>query len=440
MARPLGLAGALISLVTLLAYAFDFEPMYRPITDGPATHPLTAVMLGMIGIGLVFYQRNAKNHITLISMTIAMCIGGVRLFEIYSGYQLLDQFSPFHPQLETAAMSGHPIKMGWNTASAGILASIAMMLIIRKRFTSGQVVSVIAILFPFIGLTGFAYGIQKFYGQMSMTTVLIATPVVAGVMLQSAHRGLLRHILNPWIGGRLARLQLALGATIPAMLGYFVVKAATGHPLDTFGIYVVLISTFISGLVTYSAVIHERYDRLRRIAERKLEQDALEDALTKLPNRRLLFAHGEQLLSRCSRNSETMTVLMLDIDYFKSVNDTFGHKMGDQVLKKLAELIPALLRQQDLMARYGGEEFAILLPGTPAEGGKLIAEKIIAAVVQSTFPHHKQITVSIGCAEYSKPQTFSELLSAADKQLYLAKQNGRNQVMVENQVRLDSVT
>lgn len=429
MAKPLAQISAFSCFTVLAAYAFDVEKVFRPLTNGPATHPMTAIMLGLMAIGVSCFNRHSKNILTLSCSIAALILAIWRLYEInFLADSLIDNISPFQRVLESAAQAGKPIKMGWNTALFGILACASVILTVRRQFTAAQISLAIGLTLPFIGLTGFAYGINKFHGQMSLTTIFIIIPLAHGILFQSAHRGALRHILNPWIAGKLARIQLSCGLLVPVVLGYVVIKTAADHPLDTFGIYVVIICTFITGLVSFSTVVHERYEHRRRSAERKLDKAALEDPLTGLPNRRFLFAHGKKIVARHSRNQQALSLLMLDIDHFKIINDSYGHEMGDEVLKKIASMLPSLLRRQDLIARYGGEEFTILLPDTSAAGGRVIAEKIIAAISNAAFPHNQQTTISIGCAEYCPCQTFEQLLSAADKQLYLAKETGRNRV------------
>jgi len=169
----------------------------------------------------------------------------------------------------------------------------------------------------------------------------------------------------------------------------------------------------------------------RRRAEHQLEIMAMTDALTGLHNRRYLFTRGAEEVERVRRYGGPLSVLLLDIDTFKSINDTYGHDVGDSVLRDLAKTLLRSLREVDVVARVGGEEFAVLLPGTNIEMARPLAERLIEQVRQMTFESSGTtfgMTVSIGVASCrsSGANTFDALLKAADVALYEAKQSGRN--------------
>ena len=167
----------------------------------------------------------------------------------------------------------------------------------------------------------------------------------------------------------------------------------------------------------------------------KLENMATTDGLTGVYNRRYFMLAAEEELRRCHRYNHDTTLLMVDVDHFKSVNDRYGHAMGDLVLKKLAEVLCGELRRSDIVGRVGGEEFALLLPETNRAMALLIAERIRQRVKQAEFKHGNdrlQVTLSIGVCESSARETRLEtMLDTADKRLYQAKHNGRDQVVCE---------
>jgi len=183
-------------------------------------------------------------------------------------------------------------------------------------------------------------------------------------------------------------------------------------------------------------------DRLRtRLgdAERQLENQAeqlqrqltaaMTDPLTQLPNRRAFEA---ELLRRTVERRERAVpfcLLMVDVDYFKTLNDHFGHPMGDEVLRRMAQVLPAGLREVDQVARIGGEEFAVVLPRTEIRDAAEIAERIRQAVAATVFAPelaHLKITVSVGAAEAAKGEEPKALVKRADEALYAAKHGGRN--------------
>ena len=164
-----------------------------------------------------------------------------------------------------------------------------------------------------------------------------------------------------------------------------------------------------------------------------LRESTLNDAMTGLRNRRFLEEYSETLVSQCKRRGTSMTLIMMDLDYFKKVNDTYGHDVGDSILIDLSNIFKAHVRESDLVIRYGGEEFLIILPDTNSEDGLLVAEKIRVAVENFQFKAGSVLinkTISAGVADYpSDGQAFWQVLKYADVSLYAAKDAGRNQVV-----------
>lgn len=164
---------------------------------------------------------------------------------------------------------------------------------------------------------------------------------------------------------------------------------------------------------------------------------SLRDTLTGLANMRRLMAALEQEVDRVSRSGEIALLLLIDIDRFKSINDTYGHLVGDQALRSVADVLAKNVRPMDTGARYGGDEFAVLLPNCRPAAGRVISERICRQVEQTPFVlpdgTELRLTVSVGGAHISPWHKVSveELLNNADQELYRAKALGRNQVALE---------
>ncbi len=196
-----------------------------------------------------------------------------------------------------------------------------------------------------------------------------------------------------------------------------------------------IISLLLSAVALLVFVLSNRYfqstDRLRQ-AHDQLALLANTDVLTGVSSRRAFLAGLEAELARARRHNESLSLLMLDIDHFKRVNDVHGHPIGDAVLKQFSETCAGMLRAHDLFGRLGGEEFAIVLPHTDAEGARCVAEKIRTAVAQTPMPTAAgdiTVTVSIGLAQMEGlPGEVDQLMARADQALYEAKRGGRNQV------------
>lgn len=174
----------------------------------------------------------------------------------------------------------------------------------------------------------------------------------------------------------------------------------------------------------------------QRLLKQQLTKLANTDELTGLFNRRYFFVKGDEEYKRAQRYQLPLSFLMLDLDYFKLINDNYGHDMGDHVLKFFAELISPSLREFDLLGRLGGEEFAILLPNIDQLGAYNLAERLRVLVEESSFIFETQtitLTVSIGISSLNSPlQQLNDLLKQADQALYEAKGAGRNRVVVAN--------
>jgi len=170
-------------------------------------------------------------------------------------------------------------------------------------------------------------------------------------------------------------------------------------------------------------------ERIR--AQAALEEAAMIDPLTGVLNRRGMMTHLQHHVARNQRNGVPFTILMVDLDHFKAVNDTYGHETGDLVLRKTAMRLASSTRSQDIVSRWGGEEFLILLSETAADGGKVVAERIRQRIAAEPFPGDGKalsVTASIGGAAFEKNASIDECIRRADVSLYKAKYSGRNSV------------
>jgi diguanylate cyclase (GGDEF)-like protein len=156
------------------------------------------------------------------------------------------------------------------------------------------------------------------------------------------------------------------------------------------------------------------------------------DGLTQIHNKRYLFEALDREFIRARRHARDLSVVMFDIDYFKKINDQYGHLAGDYVLRELARIVQERTRRDEVLARYGGEEFTILLPETALEGATALAESIRARVASHPFEFQGEripLTISLGCAKLSAAdRSAQDLIQRADEKLYEAKRQGRDRV------------
>ncbi len=167
----------------------------------------------------------------------------------------------------------------------------------------------------------------------------------------------------------------------------------------------------------------------------KLQVLATTDSLTGIKNRRSFFDAAEPMIPYCKRDKKSFGFLMIDIDHFKKINDTYGHSVGDEAIKIIAHTINTIVRKSDILGRIGGEEFAVALPNTKEDGVLLVANKIRLAIenliFEDTNGNSIDLRVSVGASMLKQSdEDIDDLRNRADEALYLAKNNGRNQVKV----------
>ncbi len=194
------------------------------------------------------------------------------------------------------------------------------------------------------------------------------------------------------------------------------------------------VEEYNSRLLQANQMLEKEIQR-RRLVEEELQRLAAIDSLTGVNNRRRFFELGEEIVANALVYGHVLSVLMIDADFFKQVNDTFGHQAGDQALRTTAFFIKQHTRPQDVLGRYGGEEFAVLLPGLDLEQARQVAEKMRASVSDhpiETVGGLVPVTISLGAAQLDRQrdEDIDSLLERADKALYDAKETGRNQVCV----------
>ncbi len=245
---------------------------------------------------------------------------------------------------------------------------------------------------------------------------------------------------------------ILLDVMMPRMSGYDVCKKLRNEK-TSFDLPIILLTArsqpqdivvgFQVGANDYITKPFEKTELIARVntllSLKKSVKEAIENArlanideLTGLYNRRHLFELAAREFEATRRYSRNLTVMMMDIDHFKKFNDTYGHSVGDEILKLVAKAIASNVRNCDIVGRYGGEEFNVILPETDIEGATIVAERIRQAVEDRRLGTEKseelKCTISIGLARYGKENNIEELIKKADDMLYLAKEGGRNRV------------
>jgi diguanylate cyclase len=188
--------------------------------------------------------------------------------------------------------------------------------------------------------------------------------------------------------------------------------------------------SYLAGAVAFYTI---ESTREMQMLVKRYKEESLTDSLTGLHNVRQFDEKYNFLTKEAEKNKENLSLIYIDIDHFKDINDTYGHKEGDVVLKQLGELIQNNVREKDIVSRNGGEEFTVMLPDTTLEEAQTTAERVRTAVENYSFVLTNEkiihITVSIGAASHPETSQAHELIAEADKALYLAKSSGRNKIV-----------
>lgn len=339
-----------------------------------------------------------------------------------------------------ADLTGHRIAITWLAILTGVnLARFIHIRAIRKKLASIRDFRKISWQFATgCGLTGFAYGIglawfMPYLPEIRQLAILaVAITVIPGAMVSfSTSKQSFFSYLYPKLG-------------IPMMLCLGWVDAFHTY-LFLYGIiYLMVVLTLFNwyyNVLTDSIRIrlqnHELVESLRE-SNRQLAELSTIDGLTGIANRRHFDELLEKEILRCKREGKPVSLLMLDIDFFKEYNDEYGHLKGDECLQKISQALQQKIKRPgDIVARYGGEEFCIITPATGQDGAFQLARQIQQGIEQLGIYHGKSdvasnVTVSIGIATLLPTDTCNsrEILSAADTALYEAKKAGRNLIRI----------
>jgi diguanylate cyclase (GGDEF)-like protein len=263
-------------------------------------------------------------------------------------------------------------------------------------------------------------------------TVLASVTFVFDIYQPLGIAGAMPYIALPLLGllARSSRavVNFAVLGTVLNIAG--VVMATSGAPLPA-----VLVNHLMSGILVWMVA----YICLRHLAVENKLRDSLRDAasrdpLTGLYNRRFAFDSFRTELKKHKRYGDPLSVILLDADHFKQINDQYGHSAGDAALRAIAEACNASVRETDVVGRFGGEEFIVLLPHTSAADAEIVAERIRNTMAQRDLNWQDQtfnVSLSLGVAEAGIHATdFDGLIAAADEALYAAKRGGRNQTRI----------
>jgi diguanylate cyclase (GGDEF)-like protein len=232
-----------------------------------------------------------------------------------------------------------------------------------------------------------------------------------------------------WDLGRIVARMGAIMASETAITGFERRRDEVGTLMSSFNKMLLTIEQQAAEINTFATRLDAAYKELESTNAR-LKETSFKDEVTGLYNRRFFSLRLEEELSRYRRFNHPVSVVLLDLDGFKAVNDEFGHTVGDDTLREVAQILMKHSRGINVVSRYGGDEFAVLLVETSKAGARLYADRIREVVAKHPFPHGKVVTASFGVASLPDDETGTaeDLFRASDEALYAAKRAGKNQV------------
>lgn len=390
--------------------------------------PRTTVLIGGITCGLMAFV------LTMLARAAPLPVPGMRTWVIGSWFVfialMLLGFRDWITPLASVTLGN----------SALMLASIIWLAGTRQHFASPMRwtywLTVLAL--AAIALTWFVYGEKSFRVRVVIVAGLSAyINIYHALVLLRTHRS---ERFRKGIGAALtASWLVVLGLVyLLRMLHASVLPQGDSGLLTQDIIQIIYTGSFtICDLMLVIGFATMASDYVRAM----VEDQAIRDSLTGTFNRQAMVKFLERELAQGRRGNYTFSVVMLDVDHFKRINDKYGHPIGDQVLIQLCRRLESLIRPHDVLARYGGEEFLIIMPATPLPSAFLAAQRILVEAVQINDASLPDFTVSMGVAEWGQANmSIASLISRADTALYQAKENGRNRVEFSNDACVEKVT
>jgi polar amino acid transport system substrate-binding protein len=216
---------------------------------------------------------------------------------------------------------------------------------------------------------------------------------------------------------------------IEDFLGTFLFNEFKSEPSDERWEYIISIAFFSFLSLILPFIIGKRLIAQQEQLNKEMRNMSETDHLTAIYNRRKMTELFDREITRYNRYKYPLSIILIDIDYFKKVNDQFGHNQGDKTLKEVASILKTEARESDYVGRWGGEEFLIICPETDLDGVRTLAEKLRNTISEFPFTRIGHITASFGIATCSNDSSFENMINHADQALYTAKSAGRNNVV-----------
>ena len=436
-AMAVGATAVVVAALVLVGWAGDIGALKAMLPGHGDMKANTAVAMMLMGLALLAFpwSATAGSWLSAGLAGAAGLLGDLTLVQFTWGVDLgIDTLWFADPAGQ--ALGHAPGRMSQVSAIAFVLLAGAGIASCRLRWVWGaQLLALAVIAIALYALSALSYhgleeGVALPFNPVAVHTAVLLLMLALGWLAARPDIGLMRVLSARSAGGSVARRALLPSLLLPSLLSYLAqMLQARGllTPSGTVTLLAVASGGLVGWIIWSVSVLLDRVEREKRITSH-LREDANTDALTQVGNRRAFQAALGGLLRRRRDEDAVFSLLMLDLDKFKSFNDSFGHVAGDQALRRVGQLLKAALRPGDVAARFGGEEFAVLLPGTDDERARRVAERIRRDFHAAPWPD-RPLTVSIGVAECQPDDEEESLVPRADRALYAAKAAGRDRVV-----------
>ncbi|CAM3679521.1 Diguanylate cyclase DosC [Vibrio aerogenes CECT 7868] len=399
-----------------------------------ATNPVAIVIALMLCMSHLFYQ--VKFHQPIFLLSVVLLAGLISFFDFGFNFFFHDKVITLTGFLLSQMADGQFDAIGNNMILTCMFYIVAVMLRLRQKYYAFQFFTLTGLAIPFTASLGYFFDAQQLYFQMSVSTVIICFMVALSGLGMTANKGAIKLFMTPNLVGTVARMQFLFSLSFCLIVGIALPHLSDQMDLlSAYELFVTLAAIFMSVLIYISTIILGKSEQKKRLAEKEMQRLLVTDPLTGLYNRRGLEYEIQKALNAQSRYGGDISILILDLDHFKSVNDNFGHDTGDLFLKTAAAVFKSEVRKHDIVSRYGGEEFLVLLPNTPEQEAKTTAERLRMALESKDFgilcgqPYRQTVSIGGTTIPASRPD-ISSSIKLADRMLYQAKNDGRNRSVI----------
>lgn len=417
-----------IGMLVLAGWIFNAPELTTLVPNVSSMKANTAFSLLLLAGSLYFAPDSRHPRMQAVLSIAAVSISVLTIFEYIAGHSLgIDQL------VFRDSATPYPGRMSPFTALSFVLLGTALVPYPRwiEAVREGLALSVTVI--SLFATVGYLYGIPALYGAistdftpMALNTAAASFLLAIGFLAVPREDGIVRIFRGGSIAAMAARFLVPVGIVVPIFLGgvFMHNRFSMGHLPLAMALSAVSNVLLLVGLTWYFCVMIQRTEQERAA----LRQQAATDRLTGIYNRRHFDVTLDYEIERVRRYGNPLSLILFDLDYFKRLNDTYGHLMGDRALFRVARQCERHLRSTDVFCRYGGEEFAIIAAETSPTAAMSLARRIREDVATVKLDIEEPVTMSAGVATWDSDRfnTKEDLIAAADKALYQAKSSGRN--------------